>query len=764
MTASRIARELATLAGGFFLGMASYACLGRATGTQTLHYRVVEGGPSLYSSILSGIAGALILYLLSSAYERRRKALEGEEAPSRLFAAAAPLLALLPIGVVPPQFPSLLFYVAAVSFVCYRILAIWPGPLPTERIEVPRLAAWGALSALVAFSIGYAYLLQIRTYDSLYLGWDWEVYFNVVDNTLKGKWFFSDFLGRNYFGQHFSPGMVLILAPFIWLSRAVQTLFAVNAVALYIGAFGLYAFARAKGCGRGESLALATAFILHPSLSSLSTCVFYGFHDTNLSIALVIFFFLALEKGWKAVAIALLLLSLGVKETAAIFWAFTGLVIAMDKPRRTLGLAIAAGSAAWFLLVTKAVMPLLAQGAQYEFIGVYYGNLGSSMTEIALSPLMKPAAFWGQLFRANNLFFLALFMLPALVTSCNKARCYLGFAGILLFTFVKDSDETCTINFSYQAEILALLYAASVLGFAKLAGFEGAPERAPLTNGLGAAGMPSRKLAHAALAASLLAAALCFQFFALGCPFGKNIWAKSHMAPIDFTQDLKRWEESIPPGVPLTASMKIGAHFLTRNVVHNLEGQPDEYVLLDLNDGVEGRIEDYRRRLIAGACYSLIRFETVMRHTWLLFKREIPATPPQAALFKTQASRWEGLGSLLKQDSLASVRIVEPEPGSAQAAPGFKPVSILIRLDWKSDCDLVFDFKIKCRQAGPAPAPYLRVPFAQGALPAYMAEPGDCFQLDVQIPDEEGVELSVDVLKAPAPDFSKPPFAFPPRS
>jgi len=110
------------------------------------------------------------------------------------------------------------------------------------------------------------------------------------------------------------------------------------------------------------------------------------------------------------------------------------------------------------------------------------------------------------------------------------------------------------------------------------------------------------------------------------------------------------------------------------------------------------------------------------------------------------------------------VRIVEPEPGSAPSAPGFKPVSILMRLDWKSDCDIVFDFKVKCRQAGPAPAPYLRVPFAQGALPAYMASPGDCFQLNVQIPDEEGAELSVDVLKAQAPDFTKEPFRSTPRS
>ncbi len=755
------AKAFTGLLSGLSLGIASYACLGRVSGTQTLHYLLAVEQFDLTAWAASAAVGALLLFLLESRFLRAEQA-HGEQAGGGKFRAAVwPLLTLLPIGLVQPEFPSLLFYVAVVSIVCYRLMAVWPGPSPFERLVLPRYAAWGLLSTFMAWSIVYAYLLQSRSYDALYLAWDWEAYFNTVDNTLKGNWFYCDLIGRNYLGQHFSPSIALILGPFIWLCRTVQTLFAVNAVFLYIGAIGLYALARAKQLGRGESLALSAIYILHPSLSSIATCLFYGFHDTNLAIPLVIFFFLALEKGWRKSAIALFLLTLLLKETVAIFWAFTGLAIAIERPRRKLGLAIAIGSAAYFLLTLKVIMPLFTNGVQYEFIGIYYGNLGNSITEIALSPIMKPGVFWGQLFRVTNLYFLALFMLPALITSVNRPRYFIGFIGILAFTFAKDSNETCTINSSYQSEILALLYVAAAYGLAKLAGFDGdASQKAPLAGGLGDAGRPSRKLAHAALAASLLAAALCYQLFALGCPFGKNIWAKTRIdSSLDFTPDLKRWQAYIPQGSTLAASTAIGAHFLTRNTVHSLEFQPNcEYVLLDLNDGIDGKIEDYRRRLILSGRYSLVQFENVKRHAWLLFKREEPAAPLPKAVFKSSETQWERAGEILAENEFASAKIFLPPPEAKLAPPGSKAAMLLFRLKAKPDCDLVFDFTIKARETGMMPAPFLRIPFAHGILPAYMAEPGDCFQYATFLPEGEETELSLEIRNAIAPDPSKPPF------
>jgi len=285
-------------------------------------------------------------------------------------------------------------------------------------------------------------------------------------------------------------------------------------------------------------------------------------------------------------------------------------------------------------------MPLFTHGTQYEFIEIYYGKLGSSISEIALSPLEKPAIFFGQLFRPTNLYFLLLFLLPALACASAKARYFLGFSGILAFIFVKDSNLNCTINSSYQAEILALLYVAAVLGATALkqGGIEGLQ---PLLSGLGGRlAIPSDKLAHAAIASSVLAAALCFYLFALGCPFGKNAWTRKYMTTLDFAEDLARWKESIPPGVPLSTSTRIGAHFFLRNTVHNLVEASDEYVLMDLNDELDSGIETYRRRLALSENYSLVRFETVKKHTWLLFKRGRPdAARPSKTTFHIKRTK-----------------------------------------------------------------------------------------------------------------------------
>ncbi len=757
------ARTLFSALCGLSLGVASYETLYRIAATQTLDYDVALRGASPAWLALFCLCGAVFGIAVTALFDRA-EAKGGLQANSwTLQKAASPLLALAAIPIFKPCFWTIIAYVAIASVSLFRILAAWPGgtPLP-NRLRLSPASAWGLLLALVCFSSVYGYLLQLKTFNALYLGGDQDVFIDTVWQTLQGKPFYCDLLGRSLLGQHFDVGMVLILAPFIWLKPAMETLFAANAVALYIGAIGIFALARAKGCGLGEALALASVYALHPSLSSMTVCIFYGFHESNLLIMLVVFFFLALEKGRRKTAIAILLLSLSVKETAAIFWTCAGAALALDKERRPLGVAIALGSLAWFFALEGLIMPAIS-GAKYEFIDVYYGDLGSSVAQIALSPILKPWVFWPHLFRPANFLFLALFLLPAFITSSAKPRLYLGFAGILAFMFLKDSTGLCTINSWYQAEILGLLNIASVLGFVSLAGLGGAP---PL-NGLLSLGLPlerrlpSRGFAQAALAGALLAALLSFFLFALGCPFGKNSWAKKHIGTnVDFTEELENWDKLLPqdPEERISTSLRLRGHFLIRHKVSDLSRPPEETVLLDLDDNADVQVETFRRRLLLGQSHSIVAFDSFKGHTWLLFKKAERPAPQPKTTFKAELKDWERIGVPVCEDSIVSVRAAPQPPQQPDAKSGFRPVTLFFRLKEKVDCELSFLIVSSYEEGGRWRSPSTKVHFGLGATPAYLAEAGDCFQVQVDIPASGKASLKVDTIREGKPNTSLPPF------
>lgn len=739
---------------GFSLGFGAYSCLFRVCADDTLDYGVLAYPIGWKSFAICGVLGAALTLGLQSLFSQRQKVEGSSEQSSWIFLSAIfPLLFLLLLIADTPSFPSMMACIFIISIACFRFMAAWPGKPPFEGITMSKLGTWFILLSMIAFSIVYGYLLQIDAYNTLNLCADWDIFLNVVDNTLRGNWFYCDMLGRSFFGQHFEPGMVLLLAPWIWLFRSAETLFAINAVALYIGGIGIYALARTKGCGRGEALILSAIYTLHPSLSAMTVCLFYGFHESQLVLPVVIFFFLSLEKGWRKTAIALLILSLSIKETVAPLWFCTGLVIALDKERRKLGFLIAVGSLAYFFLAEGVIIPAIA-GAKYEYIDMYYANLGSSVMEIALSPILKPGVFWGLLLRYNNFYFLGLFLLPAFISSSYKWKYYLGFAGILGFLFLKGSNELTNINSWYQCEMLALLGVCSVFGFVSLSGLDGSQRPFPLAWGLGKAAFPSKKLGHAALAGTFLAAALCFWMFALGCLFGKNHLVKANMTAQDFTGDIERWKSYIPEGMPLTCTTKIGAHFILSNQVSRLNSPLADYVFLDLADCLSlSDIERFWKRFLHDKAYSLIHFENIKSHVWLLFKKKAVHGASVQTTFKVSESEWNETGIKVADNGFVTVRVMTAN-GIPASQPGLNPVFLFFRLDKGTDKDLMFRIKSISYEERIHRISEMIFPFGFGSIPISAAEPGDTFQVGLELPSSGQFSLEVKIEEPPEPEVN----------
>ena len=104
-------------------------------------------------------------------------------------------------------------------------------------------------------------------------------------------------------------------------------------------------------------------------------------------------------------------LSLLIQETVAVFWAGWGLFLIVGEKKYRKGLLLFLAMAAWFAFLACVLQPWAAGDAVYGQ-NFHYAALGATPLEAALSPFLRPGAFWGSLFSSRGLFFAAVLLTP----------------------------------------------------------------------------------------------------------------------------------------------------------------------------------------------------------------------------------------------------------------------------------------------------------------------------------------------------------------
>ncbi|MBI3723211.1 DUF2079 domain-containing protein, partial [bacterium] len=224
-----------------------------------------------------------------------------------------------------------------------------------------------------------------------------------LENTLRGSFLKCD-PGHAAFWDHLNPGVAL-LAPFYAVLRPIfpGTRFTTVAQAVVLAGTALlaYGLARRRLADRASALLLSLAFLATPAFTHLNVAYSYGFHTVTLTMPMLFGAAWAYLAGRRLLALALVLLSWACEETLAPATFGMGLALALDRRARAHGAILALASLGYFLLATKVLLPL-ANGSGY-FCTSYYAHLSPSgkdpatITNILVSPIVRPAAFWGTL-------------------------------------------------------------------------------------------------------------------------------------------------------------------------------------------------------------------------------------------------------------------------------------------------------------------------------------------------------------------------------
>ncbi len=340
---------------------------------------------------------------------------------------------------------------------------------------------WWEVSA-IALAVGLVtvwWYVQSSYYHANYLlGFnDFGHFAQRVANTAAGRGVLLETPVLPMFWDHFNPGLIA-LVPLWKLFPTAHLFFALQAVSLSVGAIAVWAMARRLEFDRFSALVMGLAWLVQPVLGQMNVAYTYGWHPISLAIPFMLaaLWSLLAHRPWLALACSLCAMSMeeGVIAVVALFCAgCTAQLLwlgtksrAQDEvaDRQVLGLS----ATLWSVAAAFAVVAFLVV---YRFSGIAefqtgrFVALGNTALEVLFSPVMRPSAFWGAIFRWDKLAFCLSLWLPCFLPAVLLGwRWMLPTVLPLMVLIVWDHKPATSLAFQYSSTLLPLFWLAAMAG------------------------------------------------------------------------------------------------------------------------------------------------------------------------------------------------------------------------------------------------------------------------------------------------------------
>lgn len=411
----------------------------------------------------------------------------------------------------------------------------------------------------------------------------------------QGIWLLSRFRepfvtvrGLHYFGHHVNA-LTVLFVPAYWLGGGPHFLLLVQTVWLALGAVPVWLLARDRLDSRWIALALAAAFLLHPSLQWIN---WWHFHPDALIVTPLLFaYWLATRRcwGWFWVALAAALLA---KEDAALAAVGLGVVLLLRREWRH-GAAVAAVGGAWFLVATQVIIPW-ANGGLAPLYADLYPQFGGSIPEIARSMARDPGQVLAVATRPDRIEYYTRLLAPVAFAPLLAPLALLVGAPQTLANVLSAHGYTFDFRFHYSAIVVAAVLLATVE----------------------AVGLLRRRLTAASFLAGVVLTGAVVSNVAwspspAGVRFDSGIWARPapHHAAVRAALDL------VPPGAGVSATYYLVPHLTHREHIYEFPNpfvaanwgvrgsappNPDAADYLVLDTGLVGDHADLYETLVSG--------------------------------------------------------------------------------------------------------------------------------------------------------------------
>lgn len=349
-------------------------------------------------------------------------------------------------------------YLAGIS--CCAIA--WVLAMRTKRLT--DLALNKAVSSCILFSSLGLLVIQVCKYYALRNYADFAIWMELLSNALNTSGPHSTLQDNlipgtgNWFASHFTP-LMYIFAPILIFFGPVGLLtaqfFALQATIMLV-----YLLARHYSRNHEISMTIAAACSLHPTYQYIHLYEFEMLRFTMPVVLAAWYFFETSKYKLGIVAFAAVLL---MREDAA-FTAFgLGILLALTRNNRLLGVSLAAASIAYFAVVSFIVMPSFRTSGSGHIASFWFADIGQTPSEILLTIISRPVHVAAVMLAPLKIANVVMLLIPFGMAALTGPAILAAIPAISLLA-LSQSPTHLSYFMYYVSPALAVIFIAGIMG------------------------------------------------------------------------------------------------------------------------------------------------------------------------------------------------------------------------------------------------------------------------------------------------------------
>lgn len=363
------------------------------------------------------------------------------------------------------------FFLGVVLFIA---LAVWY-TVGKYRISLPKIMkkCWIAVIVLSAvFMLVFTALaMSMRYYKLCTPAFDFGIFTQMFENMKDGLGPITT-VERNYelshFAVHFSPAYYLML-PFYMLFPHPVTLQVLQGVFITSGIIPVFLIARKYGFSLIHSSLFSAVYALYPAFTGGCS---YDIHENCMLPAFLLWLIWAIEREKTIPMLVFALLTLLVKEDAAVYVAVIGLYLLLSdrsKKTRTLGAVIFGVACIYFFAVCTYLNNNGLGIMDWRYKDYMYSG-GALITSIVATAFTNPGYILSNLFTGEKLTFTVqtLGVLGGIPLVSKKLARYILLIPFVLVNLMPTYQYQHSIYFQYVFGSCALIIWLFIMNMSEL--------------------------------------------------------------------------------------------------------------------------------------------------------------------------------------------------------------------------------------------------------------------------------------------------------
>lgn len=336
--------------------------------------------------------------------------------------------------------------------------------LNITSIALPKFAVWttaGVGIALFTIIVSTACIARYSAYFSH--NFDFGIFTQMFEN-MRTTGLADTTVERNtlmsHFGVHFSPFYYLLL-PFYMLCPRPETLLVIQAAFVAIGVIPVVLICKNLKLSNSITAVISIIYIFFPSLAN--GCL-YDFHENKFLTVLILWaLYFILKENLIGTAV-FCLLTLGVKEDAAIYIMAIALFLILTRKKYIVGGCMFAVAVIYFL-IASSVVAALGSGIMDDRLANYMADGESGLGAVVKNCLANFGYLLSQVFTHDKIIFMVWMLLPVAFAPflSEKKSMLVLFIPMLAVDLMPNWQYQYDIGFQYTYGAAALIIFMTII-------------------------------------------------------------------------------------------------------------------------------------------------------------------------------------------------------------------------------------------------------------------------------------------------------------